>query len=592
MFDAYKIGITLSLKNHVTAGLLSIARDFTKTEAEAKAFENRLKSIKRTALAGGIMAGAGFGMLALFKGPLDEAKKFQTEVAKFTALGLGDQVNRDAVQFAKGMDTIGLSARDNMKMLREATAIMGDFSHAKEVLPMLAQMHFGIESVMGGGGGDKFDQMFQSALKTTELRGALINRDTGQIDIDKFSSALNMMTQAYVASGGRVTPNDYLAAIKTGGVSTKLMNDEMFYFGLGHFMQESGGSRTGTAAMSMFQNLAMGRVSKMVARNLADIGVIKQSDIRFGMGPMAAINPMSIKNAKGFTDNPFKWINETLVPLLKAKGLSGNDLNIKLAQMFGIRTAANLADQFVREEKIADLYIERAKKAANVDQLQNIGKNTLLGKQIELQKNWENLQLELGETILPMAISALKKLNPMLKEMTDWMKENPGTVKVLTYSFIGLGVALAGLGSLAVIAAGFNAIRLALSLFSATSIIGSMTKVIGSSAFELAIAGALGYAIGTLLNHVIDGLIQHFTGGKESSLGGWIFGLTHKDPDFSAPIPPRPTTASQPVIHNHFHVDSKEIAHVLVPSKPLGPTGINSGAQPLPFGMNSSWAFP
>lgn len=494
MFEAYKIGVRISLINHASMGLALLSKDFLRTESDAQKLEFRIKSIKNMMIAGGAMTALGAGGLALFKGPLEEAKKFQTEVAKFTALGLGDATNRDAVKFAKGMDIMGSSARDNMVLLREATAIMGDFRHAKEVLPLLAKMKFGIESVMAGGSGARFEQMFQAAIKTTELRGALIDRDTGHVDLKKFSRVLDMMTQAYVASGGTVKPQDYLAAIKTGGVSTKLMNDEMFFFGLGHFMQESGGSRTGTASMSMFQNWAMGRMPQRVAEDMAKIGLLDKNAIHYGTtGHIKRVDAMGIKDAKLFTENPFEWVTKIAVPQLMGQGLKGNDLNIALAKLLGIRTAANLVDQFVREQKLAENYVQRAHKAQGIEGLYDNGKGTLQGKEIDLHAKWGNLLLRLGETVLPLAIRALERLIPMIESLTGWIDKNHTKVKVLAGAFVVLSGALAFAGIVTMATASIRGLTLAIQGLSRAAGVGAVGAgaAAGGSTFARMTSGGL-----------------------------------------------------------------------------------------------------
>jgi len=45
----------------------------------------------------------------------------------------------------------------------------------------------------------------------------------------------------------------------------------------------------------------------------------------------------------------------------------------------------------------------------------------------------------------------------------------------------------------------------------------------------------------------------------------------------------------QPTIHVHNHIDSKEVASVLIPHKSIGPSGFNQSAQPMPPGMNLGW---
>ncbi len=460
--DAYKIAVQISLVENVTRGLATLSRYFKATHTDAAALEARIAKIGKMAAAGGILAAAGAGGIKLLQGPLEEAKKYQTELERFRALGLGDAVTSQADKFAKGMNVMGQSARDNMKLLREATSIMGDFGHAQEVVPLLAKMKFGLESVMGEGHASKFEQMFQSAIKVTELRGALVDRETGHIDTAKFSNALNMMTQAYVASGGLVKPQDYLAAIKTGGVSAKMMTPEMFFFGLGHFMQESGGSRTGTAAMSMFQNWAMGRMPQRIAERMAGLGLLDPSAIHYGKtGHITGVDPEGIIRSKEFTDNPFKYVNDVVVPILKQKGFKGDDLNMQLASLFGIRTASNLSDQFVREQKIADLYTERAKKASGITGLYDAGGRTMAGKELDLEAKLANLKLELGQKILPLAIKGMEMLIGVVDRVVKFTKDFPGVTKavvLLTAAISGLALLA---GGVMMFAAAFAAIKLA-----------------------------------------------------------------------------------------------------------------------------------
>ena len=514
MFEAYKISVAISLTNHVSKGLALMSSEFAKTEAQATLLQKRIDGIKSMAMKGGIFAGLGIAGLSLFKAPLEEAKLFQSEVARFTALGLGDVANKQAVKFAMGMNIMGSSARDNMKLLKEATTITGSLQHAMEIAPLLTKMKFGISQYMGNDKGSAFDTMFQAVLKTTELRGALVDRKTGQIDTDSFTRVANLMTKAYVASGGLVKPQDYLAAIKTGGVSTKLMNDEAFFYGLGHFMQESGGSRTGTASMSMFQNWAMGRMPQRIAERMAKLGMLNQSAIHYGTtGHITGVDPMGIIKAKEFVDNPYKYVNDVVVPLLKSKGYKDNGLNIQLASLLGIRTASNLADQFVREQKVADNYIERAKRANGILPLYDLAGQTLSGKEQDLHAKWANVMLQLGNTILPMAIKGVEGLITILKNLSSFMENNKGIVKGLAIAFAALSTGLLFKGTVLLLTAAFQGLGLALA-FQGVGGVGGAAGIkgiaaaigsVGTSGTLLFGLAALGLAVGgmaLLLNKI------------------------------------------------------------------------------------------
>jgi len=587
--DAYKIAVQISLVENVTRGLATLSRYFKAAHTDATALEARIAKIGKMAAAGGILAAAGAGGLKLLQGPLEEAKKYQTELERFRALGLGDAVTSQADKFAKGMNVMGQSARDNMKLLREATSIMGDFHHAQEVVPMLAKMKFGLESVMGEGHGGKFEQMFQAAIKVTELRGALVNRETGQIDPQKFGQALNMMTQAYVASGGLVKPQDYLAAMKTGGVSTKMMSPEMFFYGLGHFMQESGGSRTGTSAMSMFQNWAMGRMPQRIAERMAGLGLLDPSAIHYGKtGHITGVDPEGIIRAKEFTENPFKYINEVVVPRLQQKGFKGDDLNMQLASLFGIRTASNLADQFVREQKIADLYIERSKHAANITGLYEGGGKTMAGKEIDLEAKLASLKLELGQKILPLAIRGMELLIGLIDRVTKFTKDFPGLTKVIL-------LATAALSGLMLLGGGLLLLKAAISGFALLNL-GGIASALGPAGVAGGLAGLAkaagvfmaayaGWKAGGWLNdNVINPLVEKASGVKGATLGTWLYDVTHpnegKNLTGTTGSPHVKTDAGRPInVHVTGKVDGRTLLQFMAEGQakelsrpPTGPT--------------------
>jgi hypothetical protein len=475
------------------------------------------------------------GIAALTKTPLEEAKKFQTQLAEFQALGLGDAMNSEAEKFARGMDVIGTSAAENLKLVREATTITNSLKDAEILAPVMAKMRFGVQSVMLPDKAEAFESQLQAALKTTELRGALVNRQSGEIDPGEAKRVMSQLLQAYVASGGLVKPSDYLAAIKTGGVSAKLMSDEMFAFGLGHFMQESGGSRTGTSAMSMFQAMAMGRLTQQSAEIWAKYGLLDPKAIHYGTtGHITKVDPMAAIDAQEAVANPFEYINKVIVPRLQKQGLQGNDINIALASLFRVRTASNLADQFVREQKIADLYITRAKGAANIDQLADIGSKTMAGQQIDLQAKWDNLMLELGQTVMPIATKALEQFTAALKALTDAAKEHPTAAKALEWTTLGaLGLsALGGLWTLG--KTGVGALK---TVFTLGGGVAGIAKLLGMGEGAAAGAGALGTGLSWIFGPLAAGagaygltrLIANLATPKDWTLGNWLYDVMNPD---------------------------------------------------------------
>src|SRR5581483_2988512 len=106
-FEAYSVAIRLRLIDSVSSGLISMAGQFAAfnrhvgaSQANLKALEGSLQRIKMMGLLGGAMLGVGGAGLYALRGPLEEAKQFQQEAARFASLGFGNKVNRDAEQFA------------------------------------------------------------------------------------------------------------------------------------------------------------------------------------------------------------------------------------------------------------------------------------------------------------------------------------------------------------------------------------------------------------------------------------------------------------------------------------------------------------
>ncbi|MCK8648885.1 hypothetical protein M1M06_07485 [Ralstonia insidiosa] len=451
--DAFKIAVSISLVENVTRGLASLSRYFKAADADAKALEARIAKIGKMAAAGGILAAAGAGGLKLLQGPLEEAKKYETELAKFRAMGLGDAVTAQADKFAKGMNVIGQSATQNIKLLREATAVMGDFGHAQEMMPHLARMKTAVEMYSGEGHGAKAENMMMDLLRVAELRGALKDPET-------FKRVTDLALKSYIASGGTVTPQQLLGAIKTGGVAAKGLSDDAFFFQELHLLQEMGGMRAGTSLMSAYQNLAQGRGSLRSAKVLQEMGLLDPNLIEYTkIGTIKQVKPGALKDSMTFMLSQFEYFEKEVKPQLE--GLSKNDALMKIGSMFSNRTAAQRFSTFFLEENNLQKTAKMARQAMGVDAaVGNMG-GTLAGKELDLDAKLANLKLELGQKILPLAVKGMEMLIGVVDRVVKFAKDFPG----ITKAAVLLTAALSGLALLAggamMFAAAFAAIKLA-----------------------------------------------------------------------------------------------------------------------------------
>lgn len=461
--DAYSVAVRIHLVEDVTRGLSMMGRYFATTDAQAKVLEDRLKSIGKQAMVGaGLMAGGAFG-LHMLKGPIEEAKKYQLEMAKLHAQGVGDYQLAQADKFARAQNIMGASTRDTLKMVGEANSVLRDMGEAMDVAPRLLRMKYGMETVMqskgyGEGHGSSASDQFMAALKTAELRGALVDPATQKFSEARFNQTLDFMTRAYTASGGMVKPIDYLAMIKTGGIAAKNLNDQAFYFGLMHMMQESGGSRTGTSLMSGFQNLYMGRTSQQVAELMAKDGLLDKSMIHYGKtGHITKLDPGAITQAELFRTNQFAYMNQVMLPLLHAQGIQdGAPMEIAIGKHFSNRTAGNLWTTMYRERANIAKHMTAAGGAMGVDDLAKAAGKTALGKEVDLLAKEAALKLQIGEVILPMYVKALEKTRDLLLGISGFATKNPAAFKAIIGVFAAVSAMAVASGGLMILTAGFK----------------------------------------------------------------------------------------------------------------------------------------
>ncbi|WP_426102895.1 hypothetical protein [Pseudomonas sp. PSPC3-3] len=436
-FEAYSVAVKLSLINHVSAGMAMISKSLASTGGDVDKLNAKLASIGKQGAIGAAMFAGGLGLASMLKGPLEEAKKFQNETERFRSLGLGDKVTADAVKFASGMNTYGTSIRENLGLLRDAQTVFGDFHEAQMVTPLLAKMKFANAALYGDEGGGMKDKAFMDMLKVIEMRGGLASEQA-------FTKQANMVQQVLTATGGRVGANEYLNFIKTGGVAAKGMKDENFYYNMEPLIQEMGGSRSGTGYMSAYQNLVQGRTTQRAATELMRIGLLDSKKVEYDkIGNIKQVKPGALMGQDQFIQAPFQWMQDVLLPSFKAKGITKNqDVLNEIGAIFSNRTAGQFFSTMYTQQASIEKNMKLNAGAAGIDQLYENAKNSLTGKKIELDKKWLDLQLKLGDVILPLAIKAVDGLNVAIKNLTVWIDANPGKVRALTYAFMGLSAFL------------------------------------------------------------------------------------------------------------------------------------------------------
>ncbi len=501
MFEAYKVAVKLSLINNVSSGLIHLAGQFQSlnshvgsTQKGLTGLKRELLEIKKLGLIGGAMTATGALGLSMFKGPLEEASRFQLEVARFEALGLGAKMNKDAVEFAKGMKTYGTSMTENMVLFRDAQTVFrdsGNLHHAEMVTPLLAKMKFANETLYGSERGGEIEGKFMDMLRVIEMRRGLNSPD-------EFRKQANMIQQVLTTSGGRVDATQYLSLIKTGGVAAKGLSNQAMYYQLEPLMQEMGGMRVGTGLMSAYQNMVLGRTTVQVAKELNRLGLLDSKHIEYNkIGMIKRILPGGLKNSDMLESSPVDFLEKTLLPAFRAKGItSEQDTLRELGLVFSNRTASQLFSTMYLQLAQIRKGEQMSAGAMNIDQADAKARSIADGKLIELQKKWRDVLNELGTVVLPYAIKGVEWLTSALKRTIAFAHEYPGLTKALTLGFAAISGLLSIGGSILMAISGFRALRLVLGLLSGT--VGTGGAAGGTGGGLLGSLGGLGRGLGVV----------------------------------------------------------------------------------------------
>ncbi|ENI4205606.1 hypothetical protein ABXZ21_002911 [Salmonella enterica] len=412
-------------------------------EAQAR-YQSAMSKRNSMLIGGGISMAKGTAGLYALNNPLDESKHYQQEVSQFRALGVDDKTIRDAQQFSDSLNVIGNSVTDNMRTLKEAHSVLRHYDEAKMVTPELLKMQYATKFMTAGQGEVLRDQS-QAVLKIAELRNEINTPE-------QFKNSVNLTTQAFAASGGMVKPEDYLEAIKTGGESTKNLDDKFFYFGLSHIIQQIGGDRTGTALASLNAGWTGKQIKERSKDALQDLGLLSNATF----SKTGHVKDFTLKNQALYQSNPFAYLQQEILPAIHKKYPHASELQIRniLSSLVSNRKGQDLLLLMYREQANMEKQIKAGGEAYNVDQLVGEGEKTPYGKEIALQAKKQTLYKNIGDKIMPMYVWGLEKLDNALTWLGKFIDNHPQLAKFFLLTATGISLAAVAGGALTVAMAG------------------------------------------------------------------------------------------------------------------------------------------
>jgi hypothetical protein len=196
-----------------------------------------------------------------------------------------------------------------------------------------------------------------------------------------------------------------------GGTAFRGLSDE----GLLHMeglMIEQGGSKAGTAMMSIYQNLIAGRTPKKTMGMLQDLGLAQlemQTHGAVGGKPMKSLVMTGIKESAMLQADPAKWMTDVLLPALAKKGVTKDaDVLKAVNDVLSNRNASNQGSIMTTQDFQVMRDYRLAKGAMGADQVISMYKPSASGAEADFEAAWTDFKKQFGQTMLPAITNMLQ----------------------------------------------------------------------------------------------------------------------------------------------------------------------------------------
>ncbi len=539
MFNAYSIGVSISLMNKVSPVLSRIINDFAKTDEQAQKFQKRLDSIKAGFVGSFGAISAGVAIAAAFKAPIQEAEKFERAMLRIRNIGGIDNYTLAGVRSnALSGKYKGIGATESVDLFRDLHAAFGEADKARELMPQFAefaritQATFGKSGVAG-------EEDVKALAKFAERRG-------GTKSPQAMAEQLDLAMRIGNASGGAVTPKDLLAfQAKMGAAGILLSNDGLTK--MWALMQEQGGSAAGNALNSGLQNIVFGRGTEASGITVHKLGWVdekintKHLKERFGDHWESHKNKVmgsSLIDSDLMKRDTVGWMLKDGLPLIskyldkmgitdpeKRKSETISLMVEAFSNRKGQDSFALIATQMERIMKDAGLAVASKGLKESGDNLDN----SPLSKIQDLHARWETGLTNLGESALPVVIPMMEHLTESLKQLNKYAEKNPDSIRRVSAALLGLSAVLVGGGMIGIIhntVKSFKLLGQVLRVFPVDKI-GQVTTGLskfGAAFLRLAplMAAYVGMELGEYAANKINKKIQESSGNGYSSMRDWF----------------------------------------------------------------------
>jgi hypothetical protein len=453
--DVYRVSIALAMSSNHAAVLSALSSHLLKADAHVSQLNSNFGRLK-TAITGALSVTAGMALFGVMEKIVDKTKDYSDELVKLQRLG-GDMtkavVSGDVQKRAFDISQrVPMTVTDLMKIPGASYSILGQEDSMK-VWEQLAQFSWVMQSqkdFKGNAGED-----LQKFLRAGELGGRLTDPKTHKAAIEELQKFLDLSAKVMAATHNMVTPSTLLGMSQQAGFSMRGMTDEGF-MNMAITAQAMGGPRAGTAMLSLYNQMAGGKMTPKAAAAMESLGLLKSNEWEQAKGGGVIVADEAKKRLEKLVGkNPMDFVDNILEDLEKRGINDPADQRRMMADALSRQTTQRFViEQMMNREQIA-AERERMGQGLGSGSSFDLIMNQSVTANIEALKSaWTNLLIAVAGPNSENVISLLQTLTSSINAITRAVNQtNPETLKDLGKGLAALGLALTAGGVAALIAA-------------------------------------------------------------------------------------------------------------------------------------------
>ena len=351
--DAYKISIALAMSSNHAAVLSALSSHLLGVHANVEKLQGGFTKLK-TLIGGALAVGAGVTILDTMVKLVEKTKDYSDELVKLERLGGGMSqavLSGDLTKRAFDMaQRVPMKATDLLKIPGASYSILGEADSMKVWEP-LAKFQWTMQQEHGFKG-DAGDDL-QKFLRAGELGGRLTDPHTHQAAIEELTKFLDVSTKIMAATHGMVTPSVMLGMAQQGGFSMRGMTDDG-YMNMAIAAQAMGGQKSGTAYLSLYQQLATGKMTKPAAIGMQNLGLLGENEWKSDHGHVVISNAAKKRLGNLIASDPMAIVDE-IYKNLEARGIKDPKEQMRMAAdaLSRMTTQRFVAEEMMNREQIS-----------------------------------------------------------------------------------------------------------------------------------------------------------------------------------------------------------------------------------------------